>query len=146
MYRVLQGNSGKVADATYVAGSAMVRGNLVVKGTDGEVNFPSATTDKNVFFVGKEFIATGVNGDRDLPDYDDVFEEIAEGEGVVAERLESGERYFTTACTGTFTNGGYANVGTAGLLVSTTAATRFLVTDTAATDCGHAGIAFSVLD
>lgn len=147
MYRVLQGKNGKVADATYVAGEAMKRGMLVVKGTDGEVNFPSAATDKNVFFVGKEFIAPGVNGDRDLPDYSDEFEDITEGEGVVTEHPEATERYFTDQITGTFTEGGYAVVGTDGKLVSTSGATRFMVTDTDAKDAGsHAGIAFDVLD
>lgn len=147
MYRVLQGNSGKVADATYLAGAAMKRGQLVVKGTDGEVNFPAAATDKNVFFVGKEFIATGVNGDRDLPDYDDVFENIADGEGVVTEKPVSPERYFTDQTTGTFTVGGYALVGTDGKLVSTTVASKFQIANTAYTDCGtHTGIAFDVLD
>lgn len=147
MYRVLQGKNGKVADATYVAGSAMKRGMLVVKGTDGEVNFPAAATDKNVYFAGKEFTATGVNGDRDLPDYSDEFEDIAEGEGVVTEHPEASERYFTDQTKGTFTVGGYAAVGTEGLLIASTTATRFQVTATDATDAGtHAGIAFDVLD
>lgn len=146
MYRVLQGKSGKVADATYVAGSAMKRGMLTVKGTNGEVNFPAAATDKDVFLVGKEFTATGVNGDRDLPDYNAVFEDIAEGEGVVTEHPESTEKYFTDQVTGTFTVGGYALVGTDGKLVSTTVASRFQVAKTDAMDCGTAGIAFSVLD
>ena len=143
MYRVLQGKNGKVADATYVAGSAMKRGMLVVKGTDGEVNFPAAATDKNVYFAGKEFTATG----GDLPDYSDEFEDIAEGEGVVTEHPEASERYFTDQTKGTFTVGGYAAVGTEGLLIASTTATRFQVTATDAKDAGtHTGIAFSVLD
>jgi hypothetical protein len=147
MYRVLQGKNGKVADATFVAGAAMKRGMLVVKGTDGEVNFPASATDKNVYFVGKEFTATGVNGDRDLSDYTAVFEDIAEGEGVVTEHPESSERYFTDQVTGTFTVGGYAIVGTDGLLVASTTATRFQITATDAKDAGsHTGVAFSVLD
>lgn len=146
MYRVLQGKNGKVADATFVAGAEMKRGMLVVKGTDGKVKFPAAATDKNVFFATKEFIATGVDGDRDLPDYSEVFEKIAVGEGVVAEHPEAGERYFTDQVKGAFKVGEYAIVGTEGLLTPTTAATRFLVTDTQANDAGHAGIAISVLD
>lgn len=147
MYRVLQGHNGKVADATYVAGTDMKKGMLVVKGTDGKVSFPSTATDKNVFFVGKELIATGVDGDRDLPDYSEVFENIAEGEGVVAEKPVAGEVYFTDQVTGTFTKGGYAIVGTDGLLASTTAASKFQVVNTEGKDCGtHAGIEVAILD
>lgn len=147
MYRVLQGHNGKVADATYVAGADMKKGMLVVKGTDGKVSFPSTATDKNVFFAGKELIATGIDGDRDLPDYSEVFENIVEGEGVVTEQPVSGEVYFTDQTTGTFTVGGYAIVGTDGLLASTTAATRIQVRNTVAKDCGtHAGIEVAILD
>ena len=147
MYRVLQGHNGKVADATYVAGADMKKGMLVVKGTDGKVNFPSTATDKNVFFAGKELIATGIDGDRDLPDYSEVFENIAEGESVVAEQPVSGEVYFTDQSKGTFTVGGYAIVGTDGFLTSTTAATRIQVRNTAANDCGtHTGIEVAILD
>lgn len=147
MYRVLQGNSGKVADATYLAGVAMKRGQFVVKGTDGEVNYPAAATDKNVFLVGKEFITSGENGDRDLPDYDDIFENIADGEGVATEKPVPSERYFTDQVTGTFTAGGYALAGTDGKLVATTVASKFRIVSTAYTDCGtHVGVAFDVLD
>ena len=147
MYRVLQGHNGKVADATYVAGADMKKAMLVVKGTDGKVAFPSAATDKNVFFVGKELIATGIDGDRDLPDYSDVFENIKEGEFVTSEQPVSGEVYFTDQTTGTFSVGGYATVGTDGKLVSTTAATRIQVRNTAAKDCGtHIGIEVAILD
>lgn len=148
MYRVLKGNGEKVADATYTAGSDMKRGMLVVKGATGEVDFPAAATDKNVFFVGGEFIATGVNGDRDLPDYSDEFEDIADGDAVVVEKPVAGEEYFTDQTTGTFVVGQYANVGTAGKLVSTgTTASKFVVRATDYKDCGtHAGIVVEILD
>lgn len=148
MYRVLQGKGGKIADATFKAGTAMVRGMLVVKGADGEVNFPATATDKNVFFVKKEFIATGANGDRDLPDYSAEFENIAEGEGVVTEGIEATERYFTTEYAGNLTVGtqGYALVGTNGKLVASTSATRLKVVATDYNDCGHTGVVFDVLD
>lgn len=147
MYRVLQGHNGKVADATYVAGAKMKKGMLVVKSTDGKVNFPSAATDKNVFFVGKELIATGIDGDRDLPDYNDVFENISEGEFVTSEKPVAGEVYFTDQTKGTFTQGGYATVGTEGLLVSSTEATKIQIVKTDAVDCGtHAGVEIAILD
>lgn len=148
MYRVLKGNGEKVADATYKAGSAMKRGMLVVKGSTGDVDFPSAATDKNVFFVGGEFIATGVNGDRDLPDYNAEFEDIADGDGVVLEKPVAGEEYFTDQTTGTLVVDKYVNVGTDGKLVSTgTTATKFIVRATDYKDCGsHVGAIIEVLD
>lgn len=147
MYRVLQGNPNKVSDATFVAGEDMKRGMLGLKGTDGEVNFPSVATDKDVFLISKEFIVSGENGDRDLPDYDDVFENIKEGENIVLEKPISGERYFTDQTTGTIEAGDYLLVGTDGKLVATTVASKFLVTNEEAIDSGtHSGIAYSVLD
>lgn len=148
MYRVLKGNGEKVADATYKAGSAMKRGMLVVKGTTGEVDFPAAATDKNVFFVGGEFIATGVNGDRDLPDYNAEFEDIADGDAVVVEKPVAGEEYFTDQFTTGVAVGKYVNVGTDGKLVSTgTTATKMIVRATDYADCGsHTGIVVEILD
>ena len=148
MYRVLMGNDGKVADATYKAGAAMKRGMLVVKGTDGTVGFPSAATDANVFFAGEEFIPTGVNGDRDLPDYNAVFEDIAEGELLVAEKPVAGEQYFVDQTTGTITKDGYVKAGTDGKLVAvSTGTSKFIVRQTDYVDCGtHTGIVVEILD
>ncbi len=148
MYRVLMGNDGKVADASLKAGAAMKRGMLVTKGTDGKTAFVASVTDKDVFLVGKEFIATGINGDRDLPDYSDAFENIAANEGVVLEKPVSGEEYFTNQYTGTVTKNGYVTVSTTGLLVAvTTGTSKFIVKETAYTDGGnHTGIVFGVLD
>ena len=77
----------------------------------------------------------------------DVSLEIKEGEFVTSEQPVSGEVYFTDQTTGTFSVGGYATVGTDGKLVSTTAATRIQVRNTAAKDCGtHIGIEVAILD
>lgn len=148
MYRVLQGNIGEVADATYKAGVEMKRGMLVVKGTDGKVTFPTEETDKNVFFVGKEFISAGVDGERDLPDYDSKFENIVADERVVLEKPTTLGEYFTTEANGVFTKGSYATVGTDGKLAPSTTATKFVIKDTAYSDCGKTatGIVFEVLD
>ena len=150
MYRILQGNVGAVADATYKAGMALKRGMLVVKSTDGTVA-PTTTTagvDKDVFFVNKEFITTGEYGDVDLPDYDDKFEKVASGELVTLDKpLVAGE-YFTDQVTGTFTKGKYALVGSDGKLFATNTAGKFIVKETQYSDCGKTatGVVFEVLD
>ena len=146
MYRVLQSISGKNVEASFKAGAAMKKGMFVVKGTDGTVNFPAAATDKNVFIVGKELIATGADLlNPDLPDYSDVLENIAEGEYVTLEKPFAGEYYFDDQTTGTI--GSYVLAGTDGKLVSSTDATKFAVIDSAYKDAGtHAGIKIEVLD
>lgn len=148
MYRVLMGNDGKVADASFKAGAAMEKGMLVKKGTDGKTAFVAATTDKDVFFVGKELIPTGINGDRDLPDYSDVFENIVANEFVTLEKPVSGEEYFTNQYTGAVAVDGYLTVGTDGLLVAlATGTSKFVVKSTNYVDGGnHAGIIVGVLD
>lgn len=147
MYRVLKANGEKVADATYKAGSAMKRGMLVVKGTTGDADFPASATDKNVFFVGGEYTATGINGNRDLPDYDTAFEDIADGDFIVLEKPVAGEEYFTDQFTTGVAVGNFANVGTNGKFVTAgTTATKFVVKATDYVDCGHTGIIVEVLD
>ena len=75
-------------------------------------------------------------------------ESVHYGDFVVVERPVAGEEYFTDQTTGTFVVGQYANVGTAGKLVSTgTTASKFVVRATDCKDCGtHAGIVVEILD
>ena len=88
MYRVIEG----IYDATKTAKVAMVMGMGVVK--DGNnVKFPTSTTAKNIFFVGKELIGTGLDSMRELSDYD--LENIAEGEFVYLDKPIIGKQYWT---------------------------------------------------
>lgn len=147
MYRVLQGSANAV-DATYKAGADMKRGMLVVKGTDGTVDFTTTATDKNVFLVGGEYAIAGALGDVDVPDYADEYETVKENDLVVLEKPVAPGVYFTDQATGTFTVGKYALVGTEGKLVPTNTASKFVIKDTKYSDCGRSetGIVFEVLD
>lgn len=104
MLRRLQVISGKPAEATYKAGSNMVRGMLVTKDL-GEGTVAAANGTDNLYFVDKTTIPTGVYSLAEYSEYDDAFEKIAEGEPVVLEKAMVGERFATNQFTGEIEEG-----------------------------------------
>lgn len=147
MYRVIEGIVEKNYDATKTAKTAMVMGMGVIK--DGNnVKFPTSTTAKNIFFVGKELIGTGLDSMRELSDYD--LENIAEGEFVYLDKPIIGEQYWTNQTTGAINVGDYVAVNNAGKFVKVvpaTTASNLLVVSTTMKDAGtHEGITIEVVD
>jgi hypothetical protein len=90
-------NAQKAVDATYSAHTAMKRGVGVVKTIENNMKvtaYPDATTDKAIFVVDRENLATGINcvySDRPDTAYDD----IAEGELVKTVPYVFGEEFYT---------------------------------------------------
>lgn len=96
MYRRLQTVIHKNMNAMYTAGTDLKYGMLVeVDHKTKTVKKPTAGA-KNVFLVGKERIAEGVESIvANRSDYDEIFENIKQGEYVVLEELIAGEFYAT---------------------------------------------------
>lgn len=119
MLRELQTKTGKVYDTMNTASEDMVVGMGVVKEYgDGKVSFPDSATDKGIYFVTKEKRAEGVYaGLGEISDYDDMFMNIKNGEGVKLVSPEKGERYATDQFTAGATKGEHLNVGTDGKFV-----------------------------
>jgi hypothetical protein len=149
MLRVLQSINDKNADATYIAGAAMVKGMGAIKGANKETAFPTSATALDVFLVTKEMIPTGVYTlYGELSDYHDTFEKIAEDEPVVLVKPIIGERYFTDQAD-TVAVGDYLVVGTDGKFEkgATSAKSNLKVTSITYKDAGtHSGIVFEVTD
>lgn len=146
MFRVLQDINAKNADAMNSADVAMVVGMGAVKDA-GEAKFPTAATAKDVFFVVKEFIPTGVQAlQGEVSDYQ--LQNIAAGEKVVLVKPVIGEIYWTDQTTGTIAVGDYVVVGTDGKFVTASSGQSNLkVINPAHLDCGtHTGIAIEVVD
>jgi len=118
MLRDIMTNTGKVADATYSAGTDLVRGMVVVK-SNGNTAFATAPTGDNVFFVDKEPIPAGVDSVRgELSDYDSSFENIKSGEKVVLKNYVAGETIATDQIDSSVTKGVYLEAGTDGKLAA----------------------------
>lgn len=82
MLRELKAFSGGVVHADYKAKTDMKTGMAVVIDEDsGQVQFPTAATASELYFVNKERIPTGTNAARtDLSDYDDEYVTVKAGE------------------------------------------------------------------
>lgn len=148
MFRVLEDINAKNADAMHSAGSTMVIGMGVVKGTNFEADFPSTATATDVFFVTKEIIPTGLDSLKgEISDY--TLETIADGERVVLVKPVIGEIYWTDQIDEGIATNDYVVVGTDGKFekASTSAKSNLKVVSTEVKDAGtHAGIAIEVVD
>ena len=139
MLRNLITNTGKIADATYTADVAMVRG-MAVQKSSGEAVLPTAVTGEGLFFVDKEPIPTGLDTVRgEISDYDDAFEKIAIGDHVKLLKYYAGEEIATDQVTGTIASGTYVVAGTDGKLkAAVTGNVAYAVSRGAYDDNGHA--------
>ena len=97
MLRELQTQVGKNIDAMYKADVAMKAGMAVVKDeTTKSVDVTTEETVADIFFVDKERVPEGVDCARgDIPDYDDAFTVIKDGERLVLEKYHAGETFGT---------------------------------------------------
>ena len=138
MIRELMTNTGKIADATYTASVALVRG-MAVQKSNGEAILPAAATGEDIFFVDKEPIPTGLDTVRgDISDYDDTFEKIAAEDHVKLIKYSAGEQIAVDQVTGTIADGTYAVVGTDGKLVAATAGNvAYMISRGTYDDNGH---------
>lgn len=137
MLRELQTTTGKTYDTMNTASVAMVVGMGVVKDytKNNEVKFPSAATDKGVFFVTKEKRAEGVYaGLGEFSDYEEMFMNIEAGEGVKLVPPVKAERYATDQFTAGAVAGDYLAVGTDGKFAKSEDATRFVYRGTKVVD------------
>lgn len=146
MYRNLEGIISKNYDATKTAKVAMKVGmGVVIDGT--EVKFPTSATATDIFFVGKEFIPTGIDSLKgDISDYD--LEGISIGEYVKLEKPIIGERFWTDQCD-TVEVGDYLVVGTDGKFEAgaTSAKSNLVVRSITDKDAGsHSGVTIEVVD
>lgn len=150
MYRRMKSNFGKVKDATFVAGEAMVKGMLVVKNyATGEVELPASAVGTNVFIVDFDPEWTGLLAVQDyVSDYDTRLNTIADGDKVALETLQVGEEYGTDQFTATdIVVGSYLQVGTDGKLAVKASGTSPLVaTNIAYDDAGHTLLLFEVTE
>lgn len=147
MYRKIQGIVGKNYDATKTAKTDMVVGMGVVK--DGnEIKFPTSTTAKDIFFVGKEFIPTGLDSLREMSDYE--LENINAGEFVFVDKVTIGEQFWTDQTSGSISVGDYVAVDNKGKFVKVTTSvtpSNLVVISTTHKDAGtHEGIIIEVVD
>ena len=147
MLRNLITNTGKIADATYTADVAMVRG-MAVEKSSGEAVLPTADTGEGLFFVDKEPIPTGLDTVRgEISDYDDAFEKIAAGDHVKLLKYYAGEEIATDQVTGTIAAGTYVVAGTDGKLkAATTGNVAYAVSRGAYDDNGHALTAIEFIE
>ena len=97
MLREMQAIGNKHAPTMYKAEAAMKTGMLVtIKDADGVVSLPTTATSKDLYWVTKERIPTGLNAARtEFSDYETEFNEIAVGEFVKLIPMQFGERYAT---------------------------------------------------
>jgi hypothetical protein len=137
MLRELKVNGQKMADATYTADVALVRGMAVQKNA-GEAVLVSAATGENIFFVDNQPIPTGINTLKgELSDYDDAFEKIDIGGSLVLKSYTVGEEIAIDQITGTPADGTYLVAGTDGKLVAgTTGQISYAISRGAYTDAG----------
>jgi len=139
MLRELIANTGKIADATYTADVALVRG-MAVQKSNGEAVLPTAATGEGLFFVDKEPIPTGLDTVRgDISDYDASFENIKAGEYVKLIKYYAGEQIAIDQVTGTVASGTYMVAGTDGKLkAASTGNVSYAISRGAYDDNGHA--------
>lgn len=137
MLRELQTTTGKTYDTMNVASADMVVGMGVVKDykKTNEVKFPDAATDVGVFFVTKEKRAEGIYaGLGEFSDYEDMFMNIKDGEGVKLIPPVKAERYATDQFTDGAVAGDYLAVGTDGKFAKSESETRFVYRGTKKVD------------
>ena len=147
MYRVIEGIVEKNYDATKTAKTDMIVGMGVIK-EGNEVKFPTSTTAKDIFFVGKEFIPTGLDSPREMSDYE--LQNIKNGEFVFIDKPIIGEQFWTDQTSGSISVGDYVAVNSAGKFVKATTSTtpsNLVVISTTYKDAGtHEGIVIEVVD
>jgi len=139
MLRELKVNEEKIADATYTAGAALVRG-MAVQKSSGQAVLVSAATGINLFFVDNQEIPTGIDSLRgELSDYYTSFENIASGGALLLKSYTVGEEIATDQITGTPADGIALVAGTDGKLVAgTTGQVSYCISRGAYNDAGHA--------
>lgn len=139
MLRELIANTGKIADATYTADVALVRG-MGVQKLNGEAVLPTAVTGEGIFLADKEPIPTGLDSLRgEISDYDVIFEDIKLGEKLKLIKYGVGETFATDQVTGTIASGTYAVVGTDGKFKAAVATNvAYVISRGAYDDNGHA--------
>lgn len=150
MFRRLQSNFGKTKEATYTAGEDMKKGMLVVKDrTNGEALLPSAISATGVFIVDvdPEYVDM-LAVKNNISDYDDLLNDISDGDPVTLELLEVGEVYGTDQFdTASYTIGDYLAVGVDGKLEAYAGvSTPLVVVDPAYDDAGNTLLVFEVTD
>jgi hypothetical protein len=138
-------NAQKAVDATYKTHTAMKRGVGVVKTIENDAKitaYPDATTDKAIFVVDRENLATGINcAYSDRPDT--AYDEIAEGEFIKAVPYVNGEEFYTDQYTeGATTVGAMLGVGTDGRWTAYEGGTKYESKGTIV----EAGITYLVID
>lgn len=147
MFRVLEDINTKNADAMHTAGEVMKIGMGVVKKSNKEVEFPTAATAENIFFVTKEIVPTGIDSLKgEISDYN--FEEISDGEMVVLVKPIIGEVYWTNQ-SGAVEEGDYVVVDTDGKFKKAVKDNKsnLKVTSIGIKDAGiHTGITIEVVD
>lgn len=120
MFRELQVAQKNVA-AQYTADDDFVQGMVGVK--NGEVvELPTAGA-KDLFFVTRERIPTGIESVVEASDYDDRYEVIPKGVKVKLFKLGQGERVAVDQIDGTPTSGTYLIATATGKLTAQTAGT-----------------------
>ena len=138
MLRELMTNTGKIADATYIADVALVRG-MVVQKSNGEAILPTTVTGEGLFFIDKESIPTGLNSLKgELSDYDDAFEKIKVGEKVKLIKYSAGEQIAIDQVSDTIVSDTYVVAGTDGKLkTAVTGDISYAISRGAYDDNGH---------
>lgn len=131
MLRQLQTVNAKCADALSTAGEALKVGMLVTKDSDGEAVLLSADGSTDLFFVVKEKIPTGLNSIQgEISEYDNLFNDIADGERVVLIKPVEGEKYATDQFVDTKLIKGYPiHANTDGKIVRINSGTTSMVYD-----------------
>ena len=140
MLRELQTVLNKNTDSMCKAEVAMTVGMGVVKDyANKTVEFPTAATDRGVYFVTKERIPTGEDcGKGELSDYYEKFNSISVNELVKLVEPLNGERYAVdTVDTAGLAIGDSLAVGTNGKFAKSTPVTKFVYAGTY-NDAGYA--------
>lgn len=90
-------NGAKAPESMYRADAELKTGMVVVKDeTTKSVDVTTEETVADIFFVDKERVPEGVDCARgDIPDYDDAFTVIKDGERLVLEKYHAGETFGT---------------------------------------------------
>ena len=138
MLRELKVNGQKMADATYTADVALVRG-MAVKKSGGEAVLTTTATGVDIFVVDNQAIPTGIDTLRgELSDYYTSFENIAVGGSLLLKSYEKGEEIATDQVTGTPADGTYLVAGTDGKWVAgTTGQVSYAISRGTYDDAGH---------
>lgn len=156
MLRDIRTNGAKPADTTHKAGSEMKVGMAVIKNyavTGKIVDFPTAETAENIYWVTKERVPTGINAARgDMSDYDSNFIDVAEDEFVKLEQYSEDDKfgtdqYVTTDFASGVNTGFVVSVGADGKVkkASTGIKSKYVYTGLFI-DSGHELVTIEVID